>query len=51
MWKEWGERSVYSILFGKSEERYYLEDILVDGRLICKWFLSKQNGMAWSGLI
>jgi len=41
MWKEWGESSLYSILFGKYEERYYLEDILVDGRLIWKWILSK----------
>jgi hypothetical protein len=41
MWEEWGESSVYSILFGKSKERYYLEDIVVDGRLIWKWILSK----------
>ena len=36
-----GRERVYSILFGKSEESYYLEDILVDGRLIWKWILSK----------
>jgi len=36
-----GREQCVQYLFGKSEERYYLEDIFVDGRLIWKWILSK----------
>jgi hypothetical protein len=33
------------------KERNHLEDIDVGGRIIFKWILEKQDGLAWTGLI
>jgi hypothetical protein len=37
--------------WGELRERYHLEDLGVDGRIILKWIFKKWHGEAWSGLI
>jgi hypothetical protein len=41
----------YRFLVGKPEERNYLEDTHVDGRIILKWaFKRLDGGTDWTGL-
>jgi hypothetical protein len=35
-------RNTYKILVEKSEERYHLEDLVIEGRIILEWILEKQ---------
>jgi hypothetical protein len=37
--------------FTDRSERYHLEDVGVDGRIILKRIFNKWDGEAWSGLI
>jgi hypothetical protein len=43
-------RGVGRVLVGISERRH-LEDLIVDGRIILKWFFKKWGGEAWTGLL
>jgi hypothetical protein len=36
-----GVRGVYSVLVGKPEGKYYLEDLGIDRRIILKWILKE----------
>ena len=47
-----GERKgAYRVLVGKPEEKAYLEDPGVDGRIILRWIFRKWNAGAWTELI
>jgi len=35
----------------KLRERYHLENLGVDGRIISKWIFNKWDGEVWTGLI
>ena len=48
-WQVWG-RGAYKGLSGNMRERYYLEDLGVDGRIILKWILKEHDVRAWIGL-
>ena len=37
--------------WGKLRERYHLEDLGVDGRIILKWLFKKRERAAWNGFI
>jgi hypothetical protein len=45
MWRVWG-RHIQGFSGGNLKERHHLEDLSIDGRLILKWMLRKQGGMA-----
>jgi hypothetical protein len=47
MWHVWGRGEVRCIqgLVGKPEERDYLEDPGVDGRIILKWIFERLGGV------
>jgi hypothetical protein len=38
-------------LVGKTERKNHFEDLCIDGRVIFKWILKKQDGRAWPELI
>jgi hypothetical protein len=44
-------RNTYNILAGKPEEKNYLDDLGVDGRIIREWILGKSRGRVWTGFI
>jgi hypothetical protein len=37
------------VWLGNLKERYYLEDLDVEGRIILEWILGKQGGRVWNG--
>ena len=37
--------------WGNLKERYQLEDLGIDGRIVLKWILNKLDWRVWSGLI
>jgi hypothetical protein len=37
--------------WGYLKERYHLDVIVMDGKIILKWILKKYDGRAWTGLI
>jgi len=39
------------LLCGDMKVEDHLEDLSTDERIILKWILKKQDGMAWTGLI
>ena len=45
------KRNAYRGGEGEHEGRNHLEDLNIDGRIILKWILNKQNGRAWTRLI
>jgi len=42
-------RDVYRVLVGKHEERYHLEDLGADGRIIIRWIFRKWDVGVWTG--
>jgi len=36
---------------GYLKERSHLEDLSIDGRIILKWILKKENGRVWTELM
>jgi hypothetical protein len=44
-------RSVRRVLVGISKGRRHLEVLIVDGRIVLKWFFKKWVGEAWTGLL
>jgi hypothetical protein len=43
--------SAYMGLVGRSKERDHFEDLDLDGRMILKWILKKQDGRSCTGFI
>jgi len=41
-------RGVYRVLVGKPEERAYLEDPSVDGKIILRWTFRKLDVRVWT---
>jgi len=37
--------------WGYLKERSHLEDLGIDGRIILKWILKKENGRVWTELM
>jgi hypothetical protein len=46
-----GGRVAYVVWWGNPRERYHLEDLVEDGRIILKWIFKKWDVEAWTGLI
>ena len=44
-------RGIYRVLVGNLNERDYLGDPGVDGRVILRWIFRKWDVRAWSGFI
>jgi hypothetical protein len=44
-------RNVCKILVGKREGKSYLQDTGVDGSMMLKWILNKQDRGVWTGFI
>jgi hypothetical protein len=42
-------RRVYRVLVRKPEEKRYLKDPGVDGRIILRWIFRKFDAVAWTG--
>jgi hypothetical protein len=52
MWQVGGRGQVHTgLLCGDMMVEDHLEDLSTDGRIILKWRLEKQDGMAWTALI
>ena len=52
MWNVWGTDEVYTGLWWEDlSERYRLEDLNVERRIILKCIFQKLGGKAWTGLI
>jgi len=47
-----GRREMHTgFWWGNLKERYHLEDLGIDRRIILKWILNKLDWRVWSGLI
>ena len=46
----WERRSVYTILVGNMREKYHLEDVGTDGKIIMKWNFEEME-WGWSRFI
>jgi hypothetical protein len=44
-------KNAYKISVGSFKGRDYLEDLGIEGRIILKWILEKQNRNLWTGFI
>jgi hypothetical protein len=44
-------RNVYKVLVGKPEWEQCMVGLGIDGRVILKWILSKQDCSIWTGFI
>jgi hypothetical protein len=44
----WEQKNVCRVLVGSMQEKSQFEDLGVDGRMILKWVLRKQNRRAWT---
>jgi hypothetical protein len=47
----WGEEKCIVFWWGKLKERSLLEDPGVDGSILLKWILNKQDGSVWTEFI
>lgn len=48
----WGRRYMHKdFWWANLKERYYLEDLGVDGRTLLKWTLKNKDRLAWTVLI
>jgi hypothetical protein len=50
MWRVWGERGVHRVLVGKPDGKSHWGDPDLDGRIILRWILRKEEvvGSGWS---
>jgi hypothetical protein len=44
-------RDTYWVLLGTNWERGYLEDLVMDRRMVLKVVYGKENGKSWNGLV
>jgi hypothetical protein len=51
MWHEWGDMCIQGFDGGKLREREHLAYIGLDGRIILKWILQKQNRIVGTGFM
>jgi hypothetical protein len=47
----WKKTNAYKVLVGKQEGKNRFENLSVDGKIIFKWILKKQDGRAWIATI
>jgi hypothetical protein len=41
------EINLCGVVVGKTKERHHVEDFHMDGRILLKWVLKKQEGKEW----